>query len=171
MYKWFKLNEIQRHKFEASKKDEKKIKCNRLDVSSAFIRLTISRHCTVECEEYGFRHFSMKKEATEELVRSISQSSALFSWITFFSFHSIHASLSHTHTHFSLAVSFAVRRFASHLQTAPIFILLCLVIEFTLFSCFMLLSLHAPPATIGTGFCAMYVCVCVNRFLFADFSK
>lgn len=95
------MNKMQRRKI--------KIKCNRIRVCSAFIRLTILPHCHVECDKWGFtRHFSAKRSPAKSLLVSF-RLSALFScllsfrslWIFLFFRHSatlLHSPLLHTRT-------------------------------------------------------------------------
>lgn len=162
------MNRIQRHKFEASKNEDRKKRSNVI-VSASLVRSFDWRFYATapsNARNTAFDIFRRKKKPPKSsFVPFLNRLHCFRELLSFFHF------IRFTRPSVSLALSFAVCRFAPHLQTAPIFILLCLVIEFTLFSCFMLLSLHAPPATIGTGLLCNVCAVCVNRFLFADFSK
>lgn len=121
---------------------------------------------------YGIATLNARNEALFDIFRR-KEAQQRARW---FHFDSLHCFRVFAFFHFirfgSLSLSVFLRNshasafaFALHSKSAHIFILLCVVIEFTLFSCSLLLSLHAHATTIA-GFCAV-----ANLFLFVDFSK
>lgn len=136
----------------------------------------ISRQChALNFEKCGFvRHFFGKERSPAKLVRFVVfQSSALFSSnISFYSIRFTRASTSHP----PLSPSLSNSLFSSPVRLVPcvlfhsasirtqttplahIFILLCLLIEFTLFSCSLPLSLHVFAATPNRQLLSAAVC-------------